>query len=393
MHADHHGIAFGASHNTIYYATDGGFFVSTDGGTKWEERNNGLLCTQIYRNGNSATVEKKWIIGCQDNSVYVTKQDGTWVYIPWFGDGFECMVDQGDPNYVYATNYFGSNVLFSNKGGENQDVWYYLRDRQGGNGIPQGEQGGWIVPFIADPLDPTQLYLGLFNMYRTKITRKPPGENPQLPVWTKIYSYTGSTQEVVNVMELIRLSYGPQNRKIFFLLSRANNQTGKWSIGLHRMDIDGTNESLLTTPRVGFINDIACDPNNNNNVWICYSDIGTYPKEASRIHKSTNLGDSWEDKTNNLPKSLPISSIFIDPQNSDTIIVGTDLGCYRSDDDGNTWYEFNTGFPNVVVTDIAYYPEGRKIRVATYGRGLWETPLEAGGTPDIRIEPTSIIYP
>lgn len=384
IHADHHGIAFGASPSTVYYATDGGFFVSKDSGKTWLERNNNLLCTQIYRNANSATIENKLMIGCQDNSVYVTNQNGNWSYIPWFGDGFECIIDRDVPNYVYSTNYYGSNVLFSNAGGETQDAWYYLRDPQGGNGIPANEMGAWVVPFVADPLDPTMLYLGLANIYRTQISRKPSNENPGLPTWTKIYTGAGGTK----YMEVMRLSYGPTNRKVFFIQSGLSE-----AVSLFRMNLDGTSVELLKQPRVGFINDIACDPNNNSNVWICYSDIFSYPSEKSRIYKSTDMGNTWQDKTSNLPKTLPVSAIFIDPDNTNTIIIGTDLGCYRSDDDGASWYQFNNGFANVVVTDLAYFPAGRKLRAATYGRGMWETPLTSAGTPDIKLEPNFVQFP
>lgn len=388
VHADHHGIAFGSNDNTVLYATDGGFHISKDGGTTWEERNNGLMVTQIYRNSCSADVEKKWAIGCQDNSMYVSKDDGSWVYIPWFGDGFECIIDPTESHYVYSTGYYGKQALFSNKGGENKDVWYYLRDKNGGNGIPADEQGGWIVPFIADPLDPTVLYLGLVNIYKTKVDRKPPDQNPVQPTWTKVLSAGNSVQ----IMEIMRLSYGPTNRKMFLFQSRNVNQS--WQLGLARANLDGTDYTQLTMPRLGFANDLACDPNNNNIVWLVYSDIGSYPDEKTRIYKSTNLGDSWTDMTNNFPLSLPISAIFIDPRDSNTIILGTDLGCYRSDNGGANWYAWSNGLPNTVVTDLAYYPPGRKIRAATYGRGLWECSIDGGGgAPDIDVQPTSVSLP
>lgn len=388
VHADHHGISFGSNSNTVFYATDGGFHVSFDGGTTWEERNNGLLCTQIYRNSCSKDIANQNIIGCQDNSAYVQKSDGTYAYIPWFGDGFENIVDQQNNNYVYLTGYYGNNILFSHKKGDNPESWYYLRDRDGNNGIPKDEQGGWVIPLIADPLDPSTLYVGLVNLYKTKMQYVAPTADPGMPTWTKIITLADQVYQ----MEVVRLSYGPQDRKIFFFQSRYN-QTNGWGVSLARYNIDGTGATQLNMPRLGFVNEIACDPNNNNNVWIAYSDIGNYPQEVSRIYKSSNLGASWTDKTNNLPKSLPISAIFIDPQNSNTIIIGTDLGCYRSDNDGDTWYLFSNGLPNTVITDIAYFPADRKIRAATYGRGLWETSIDGqAGKPDIKVEPNNIIF-
>jgi photosystem II stability/assembly factor-like uncharacterized protein len=98
--------------------------------------------------------------------------------------------------------------------------------------------------------------------------------------------------------------------------------------------------------------------------------------------------------TNNFPRNLPISAIFIDPQNSNTIILGTDIGAYRSDNGGQSWVYWNEGLPKVVITDFEYFAPNRLLRAGTYGRGMWETALDGTtGTPDIRISPTTINFP
>jgi len=76
------------------------------------------------------------------------------------------------------------------------------------------------------------------------------------------------------------------------------------------------------------------------------------------------------------------------------VIVGTDLGCYRTDDGGASWYTFNEGLPNVVVSDFAYFAPTRLLRAGTYGRGMWETNLDGGlaGNPTILVEPESLTF-
>ncbi len=391
MHADHHAIAFGANANTVMYGTDGGFHISPDGGASWEERNNGLLCTQIYRLSNPGSNPAQQLIGCQDNNLMVRGLDNTWRAIKWFGDGFECIIDRGDNNYVYGASFYGANLLLSHSRGENNTGWYYLRGYQDiNNGIPDDERGAWVVPFIQDPLNPSTLYVGLQNIYRITVPHVPPEQTPDLPNWSQVVTSAGSAIQ----MEVMRLSAGPNNRAIYFFSSRWIAQPGSWKIALYRINQDGTNPTELTMPRIGFVNEIACDPVDNETVWIAYSDVGATPGENTRIHKSTDAGATWTDMTNNLPRTLPVSAIWIDPTNTQTLVIGTDLGCYRSDDGGASWFEFNQGLPNTVVTDLAYHPESRALRAATYGRGAWETPIDSTQTaPKARVEPSTLIFP
>jgi len=100
---------------------------------------------------------------------------------------------------------------------------------------------------------------------------------------------------------------------------------------------------------------LAVDPNNSNNLWIGSASGG--------IWKSTNAGTSWTSVTTNLPV-LGVSSILIDPSNSNVIYAGTGevyrvdtsnigfnvwkcrgtygIGILKSTDGGATWSQVMT---------------------------------------------------
>lgn len=81
-------------------------------------------------------------------------------------------------------------------------------------------------------------------------------------------------------------------------------------------------------------------------------------------------------KSNGFPFGFAVHVIRNSPDNHEVLFAGTDLGVYRSVDGGDSWSRFGQGLPMVAVTDLYLAPDGKLIRAATYGRGVWEAPLK-----------------
>jgi hypothetical protein len=111
---------------------------------------------------------------------------------------------------------------------------------------------------------------------------------------------------------------------------------------------------------------------------------------TSHVFKTTNAGASWTDKNGNLPDS-PANSIALDPANPSIIYVGTDIGVFVSIDDGATWADFGTGMPNVPVVKLKTFISGgvKKLRAATYGRGMWQADL---ASPDVNFSGPTLSF-
>ena len=107
--------------------------------------------------------------------------------------------------------------------------------------------------------------------------------------------------------------------------------------------------------------------------------------KTGHVFKTTNAGSTWTNLDGNaggsgLPDN-PADAVAIDPNVANLIYVATDVGVFKSLGDQN-WQEVGptTGagsLPNVAATAVKVFGSGAstKLRVSTYGRGLWEIPI------------------
>jgi len=100
------------------------------------------------------------------------------------------------------------------------------------------------------------------------------------------------------------------------------------------------------------------------------------PDDKGHLWRTTDGGQTFTSIVGADPAHrLPNVAVYVakyDPVIPTTIYAGTDLGIYISTDNGATWNRMGEGFPVVPVRDIYVAKNQDFIRVATYGRGLWE---------------------
>jgi hypothetical protein len=70
--------------------------------------------------------------------------------------------------------------------------------------------------------------------------------------------------------------------------------------------------------------------------------------------------------------------MVVDPENSDVLYVASDIGVFRSNTYGATWYWANDGYgeldlPRVIVTGLEIDPSTHQLYASTMGRGLYYT--------------------
>ncbi|MFN0156798.1 MAG: T9SS type A sorting domain-containing protein [Bacteroidota bacterium] len=350
VHADQHDLWFVPGTNTLYSANDGGIYRTTDGGTNWQWLGNGLRITQFYRFGTSATNPSIIIAGAQDNGTKAVNAGNWWDALG--GDGMEAIVDYSNENIMYGSLYYGDIRKSFNGGFSFTPIT---------NGITEG--GAWVTPYVMDPMDPNTLYAGFNNLWKTVNGGS---------TWERISQFGGGTLTI--------LAVAPSDPNVIY--------AGR-SSGLFRTTDGGaTNWSPISSPSgAGALTYLAVHPTNPNLIWVTCSGYSS----GNKVFRSENGGTTWANVSGALP-NVPVNCIVFQNNSPDRLYVGTDIGVYYRDLVTGDWVDFNASLPNVEVTELEIQYFARKIRAATYGRGVWESDLLPDAGVVIGPSPNSIAF-
>ena len=116
--------------------------------------------------------------------------------------------------------------------------------------------------------------------------------------------------------------------------------------------------------------DIAVDRADSRTAYVTFSGFGT-----GHVFRTVDGGQSWTNVSANLP-DMPVNAVALDPATRRFVMIGTDLGVFVSSDSGSTWTILDDGMPNVAVFDIAYNAATGALIAATHGRGMFQLQLD-----------------
>jgi PKD repeat protein len=350
VHADLHALEYNPLNDRLYAGNDGGIYFTDDGGLSWTLISNGLPISQVYKIGQSATLKDKVVNGYQDNGSY-TYMGNYWQAVGG-GDGMECAVDPHDAAYAYHTVYFGSIYRTVNNN-------YNATVAENGlYGID--ESGAWITPFIIDEHDGNIMFVGYKNVWRCKNVKA----NSSQIQWSRISYNLGNN----NGQDMRALEQSPVNSNILYA-SRYDNKLFRTDNALD--DQPAWADLTATLPGSGGVSDMECSPFDEDVVYIA---------RDTRVYKSTDRGQTWEDISGTLPQ-VGYSSIAAYKNAHEGLYISSNLGVYYRDQYTGDWIMFSDGLPmDASVSEVEIWydpvnPAGDVIRAGTYGRGLWESDM------------------
>ena len=328
------------------------------------------------------------------------------------GEGNFAAIDPQNAQNWYATSVFGVGINLCTDGSQCDASSFgqpVIGSTQiGGDGASQTIPAPWIL----DPQDTANILLGTCRVWRGPGTGGsgwssasllgPMLDGDQGPACNgnaeiRSLAASGSATDPPGTSEQIYagmaglLDGGAAVPGHIYSASVPSNpaQMPAWT-DLSTSPITNPGSASQFNPGAFDISSIYVDPHDTTGqtVYVTIQGFDGNGITAAKVYASTTGGASWQNITSNLTDA-PASSMVVDPNDANTVYVATDTGVWVTTNVGdctnpndNCWSVFGTSLPNAPAVQLSIFNNGADsmLRVATYGRGIWQIPLVTAGT-------------
>lgn len=350
IHCDWHALEIDPLNpRRLFAGTDGGVFVSVDGGDSWLSRNMGLVISMFYPGISQHPTDVSVVLGgTQDNGSLLGNGTSLFGMISG-GDGGYAAINPLTPSVMWSTIYWQSGIgatIYRRSLGAGGVPVQVTR----GSGISASDRALFIPPMIMDPLTPTTLYFGTQRLHRTT--------NEGL-TWTPV---SGDLSKGSGMISAIAVA--PSDALSIYVGTSDGNLNVSRDAGVT------WRPASLTRA----VTDFAVDYTDPRRAVATVSGSG-----AAHVYLTTDAGTTWTSISANLP-DMPANAAVIADDSPNHIFVGNDVGVFETTDGGLTWTNTPSGLPNVIVNDLSYNRTTKQLVAATYGRGLFRYSLVSAST-------------
>ena len=354
VHADIHSLDYNPLNGQLFCGNDGGLH-NTVGGTEWNDLSGGLSISQIYKIGQSNYQQGHIMCGYQDNGT--TESNGGAFTTVCGGDGLECLIDWADDERTYFT-VVGDNgpLIYRDVSTGQASIAGY--NTNGINEIPT-----WGLPYMLDRVHNHTMFAGFVNVWKSTDIDDVFAINVE---WSRISdSETSQCSVIAQPMS--------DNNILYVARTRMVNSSG---YVYSPASLKRTDNAQATSPTW-----VSCSLPEGNEITDLetesYDTQIVYATTSQGVYKSYDRGLNWENISDNLP-DVPINCIVQETlYGTERLYVGTQVGVFYKNEFMQHWASFSQGLPVTDVRELEiyhYYDESR-IKAATYGRGLWQSPL------------------
>jgi photosystem II stability/assembly factor-like uncharacterized protein len=347
-------------------AADQGTEITMDGGHTWTTWFN--QATGQFYNVTTDHGFPFFVYASQQDSGSVATpiagRGGQITYRDWYTtNGFEnarIIPDPADPNYLYATGWYGSILRVNKITGQTQHIF---------ERTPKYRESG-SPPMGFSPLDPHTFYLATQYLMATRdkgmswetlsadLTVRPDAEPPAEGAGR---GGRGGGPAISS------LALSPKDAKTFWAGT---------SNGLIQLSRDGgrhwSNVAPADLPNMA----ISAMDASAGDAARAFAIVGggrgggfaAAPSAPPRILRTDDFGKTWKTVNAGLPNSAA-HAVREDPENPKLVFAALDSGVYVSFNGGEQWQPLDLNLPAASCRDLAI--EQNTLVLATFGRALW----------------------
>ncbi len=360
-HVDHHSLAFNPTDPSIVYdGCDGGLYWSNQAGFpgSWSYRSNQMITNRFYHVALDKNDSKTSLIGAQDQGTWSITTGGSTVNL-FGGDGMQPQVYLANTNLPYYVELPNGDIYKKYLGN-----WVHV------DPTIFTDYTDWNTPFkmSISPLNGILayhvLYLGRQHLWLS---------TDDGTTWDTISSTFNDNIHSIGLSQVdAKTVYVGTRGEISVTTDGGSN----WSSTGAAMP-SSIVSSIVTTGR-----------NTNFALASFYTSPGS---SANRVMRTTDKGAHWSGASGTSGSALPLVGVncvavdSIDPLR--IWYAATDNGIYYTIDSGAHWSIAGAGLGLAPCRDVQIQANKTTIRVATFGRGLWEA-----NTTVLPVELSSLTY-
>ena len=362
-------ITFGESEAEVFMAGLQGVYRTYDNGKTWIETNTGFVGSEVV---DLATALDGTMYATTYNLGIFKSTDGgkNWVFASfgiknWYG--MQLATHPEDPDTIFTTTNGG--VYKSTNAGES---WKLI----GSSELCDDEDVGGNCHYhgiVVEKEAPFKVLVGSGGDQYAKEGVGLTGSEDNGKSWRN------SDDGFVRDVHVSKLIIDPNNSNVFYATTQGETEyTDKVGdgAGVFKSTDRGNSWTQINNGLNSLeTNVLVVDPNDSETLYLGTDDDG--------IYKSTDGGENWKKLI--LSASFGIGDIIVDPRNSNNIYMGTvdyfrlsenrgvlgDFGVYKSTDGGTTWEEFNAGLNHLGVFSLELSEENGILYAGTRAGGVY----------------------
>jgi photosystem II stability/assembly factor-like uncharacterized protein len=292
-------------------------------------------------------------------------------YITNGGDGFESAIDPTDPNIAYAQAQYGYIVRYDKKSGEKVPIQPLPGENEA------AYRWNWDAPLLISPHDHKTLYFAANKVFKStnrgddwqtiSSDLSQQIDRNKLKVMDQVWGIDAVMKNASTTIygNIVALDESPKKKGLLYAgtddgaIQVSENDGQSWTKTTSFSGIPANTRVNMLTASIHDENIIFAVFNNHRS-----GDFKPY------VLKSTNKGKTWVSIASNLPDRGSVFCIKQDHVDPNLLFVGTEFGCYFSNDEGKNWNKLS-GLPTIAVYDLDIQKRENDLVAATFGRGFY----------------------